>query len=148
MSGDDAKSAVNKCSVSIERGWNIGEEADKCCCCLPMSVGIYIITFFIFLLGINAVFTAFALTKNGLGATLLLIVALAPSAFGAFLVFLFWCRGKKRELAVQAVQCVLLSSILMAICNVMYGGVPWGAVFSQFLTYFYYLNVATRYRDE
>ena len=100
----DAKSAIKKCSISIERGWGIGEESDKCICCVPLNIGVYIIAFCIMLGGINGVFTALHLfDAKDLVSVVGLVLGLAPTVFAAFLVFMFCFRSKKRELMVQAV---------------------------------------------
>ena len=126
----DAKSAMNKCSISVERGWGIGEESDKCICCVPLHMGIYLIAFCIMLGGLNAVFTLFKLgDQKDLMSVVGLILGLAPIIFAAFLVFMFCFRSKKRELMVQAVQCVILSSILLAIATAVCDlALPWGAI--------------------
>merc|ERR1712166_1412781 len=92
MSTSDAKSAAKKCSFSVERGWAIGEASDKCCCFIPLHIGLYIVTVFTFLAGINAVCTIFYLGSGSVGGMILLLIALAPAVFAAFLVFGFWCK--------------------------------------------------------
>ena len=84
-----------KCSVS-EKGLSIGEEPDKCCCCFPLTCGLYMITIGIFLTGLNTIGAFFAVLSSNIGASIVLLVCMAPLILGAFFVLLFWCKGADR----------------------------------------------------
>ena len=79
-----------KMGCSVERGLAISEDSNKCCCCIPLSVGVHIIAILIILGAFSGLSTIMALLGNVTYAVCF-FCALAPWVFAGFLVLAFLC---------------------------------------------------------
>ena len=88
-----------RCAINKE-GIFIPENQKNCCCCIPLKFGLYVITVFQFLAGLNAFSVLIALLNGNAGAAILLMIAVAPLVWGSLLVLRFWCNGDDKELPI------------------------------------------------
>ena len=142
-----------------------GEGDDKCCWCLPIKVGVYLIGIFMVLGGVMGVLAG--LTILGLASSyfiwgVLYLVAIAPIVMGAIFFIKFFRNpddADARLAASKACMLCILSNVIMAAIVVlmmvltdMYAaggfvnGIMSPAINSLF--YFYYAGVCKRYAGQ
>ena len=148
--------SVSKEGISLP-----GEAEDKCCFCVPIKPGVYIIGVFMILWAVEAVLTA--LTWIGTSGLFIYGVIQAASAapilLGAWYYIAFFREDNAdtRNGLAKACMMVILSSIISVGVAVvmMIGGFGFSVVMSAIISagivsfvYFYYAGVCKRYASQ
>ena len=137
-----------------------GEGDEKCCWCLPIKIGVYIIALGFFGWAFRGISWGITVLSTSVLWGVLFIVAAAPAVLAALLAFKF-CKSPndadaRGEMAKGCLLCVLSMAayaVVFLIWGLVNGGL--GAAIGQLISYvidalfyFYFMAVCNRYASQ